>query len=57
MTPTFAAIRTLRGELVVNLCRTFAARGVAALGTVMLGVVLGRLYGAQGWGCSRWRRA
>ncbi|WP_157958856.1 oligosaccharide flippase family protein [Salinicola sp. RZ23] len=51
MTPAFAAIRSrLRGELVVNLCRTFAARGVAALGTVMLGVVLGRLYGAQGVG-------
>ncbi|GHB09919.1 lipopolysaccharide biosynthesis protein [Salinicola rhizosphaerae] len=40
----------IRGELFINLCRTFAARGVAALGTVLLGLVLGRLYGAQGVG-------
>lgn len=40
----------LRGELFVSLFRTFAARGVAALGTICLGVVLGRLYGAQGVG-------
>lgn len=40
----------LRGELFINLCRTFAARGIAALGTIFLGIVLGRLYGAQGVG-------
>lgn len=39
-----------RGELFVSLCRTFVARGVAALGTLLLGIVLGRLYGAEGVG-------
>ncbi|MDH4573254.1 lipopolysaccharide biosynthesis protein [Salinicola acroporae] len=43
-------VSRLRGELFVNLCRTFAARGIAALGTILLGVVLGRFYGAQGVG-------
>ncbi|MAM58879.1 MAG: hypothetical protein CMN25_16290 [Salinicola sp.] len=43
-------VSRLRGDLFVNLCRTFAARGIAALGTILLGVVLGRLYGAQGVG-------
>lgn len=40
----------LRGDLFLSLCRTFAARGIAALGTIFLGVVLGRLYGPQGVG-------
>lgn len=40
----------LRGELFLSLCRTFVARGIAALGTLFLGVVLGRLYGADGVG-------
>ncbi|WP_251976375.1 lipopolysaccharide biosynthesis protein [Salinicola avicenniae] len=39
-----------RGELFLSLCRTFVARGIAALGTLMLGIVLGRLYGAAGVG-------
>lgn len=40
----------LRGELFVSLLRTFTARGIAALGTLSLGIVLGRIYGAQGVG-------
>lgn len=43
-------MKRFRGELFLSLCRTFVARGVAALGALMLGVVLGRLYGAEGVG-------
>lgn len=40
----------LRGELALALARTFIARGIAALGVLLLGVVLGRHYGTQGVG-------
>ncbi len=40
----------LHGEMFLALARTFLARGIAALGTVLLGIVLGRLYGADGVG-------
>ncbi|KAA0017930.1 oligosaccharide flippase family protein [Salinicola corii] len=42
--------RRFRGELFLSLCKTFVARGIAALGTLFLGLVLGRLYGADGVG-------
>lgn len=52
---TLAQLRTrlgtrLRGELALALARTFIARGIAALGGLLLGAVLGRLYGPQGVG-------
>lgn len=40
----------LKGELVISLARTFIARGIAALGGLLLAVVLGRLYGPAGVG-------
>ena len=39
-----------KGELGLVLVRTFIARGIAAFGGVMLFIVLGRLYGAEGVG-------
>ena len=40
----------LKGELGLALVRTFIARGIAAFGGVVLFIVLGRLYGAEGVG-------
>ncbi|MDR5865936.1 lipopolysaccharide biosynthesis protein [Halomonas koreensis] len=40
----------LKGEMALALGRTFLARGIAALGSLALVVVLGRLYGAAGVG-------
>lgn len=40
----------LKGEMALTLGRTFLARGVAALGSLVLVVVLGRLYGPAGVG-------
>lgn len=40
----------LKGEMAIALGRTFMARGVAALGSLALVIVLGRLYGAAGVG-------
>lgn len=40
----------LRGELALALLRTFVARGIAAVGSFVLVIVLGRLYGAAGVG-------
>ncbi|MFC3283762.1 lipopolysaccharide biosynthesis protein [Litchfieldella rifensis] len=42
--------KRLKGELVISLVRTFIARGIAALGGLLLAVVLGRLYGPAGVG-------
>lgn len=47
---TRKAIARLKGEMVIALFRTFVARGVAALGSLLLVVVLGRLYGPEGVG-------
>lgn len=43
-------LQRLKGELALALIRTFIARGIAAVGGVLLFVVLGRLYGAEGVG-------
>ncbi|UYG06069.1 lipopolysaccharide biosynthesis protein [Halomonas sp. M4R1S46] len=40
----------LKGDLILPLARTFIARGIAALGGLLLVVVLGRLYGPAGVG-------
>ncbi|QNI02381.1 oligosaccharide flippase family protein [Halomonas sp. SH5A2] len=40
----------LKGEMALALGRTFLARGIAALGSLALVIVLGRLYGAVGVG-------
>ncbi|WP_161796802.1 lipopolysaccharide biosynthesis protein [Halomonas sp. HG01] len=40
----------LKGEMALTLARTFLARGIAALGSLALVVVLGRLYGSAGVG-------
>jgi O-antigen/teichoic acid export membrane protein len=45
-----ALLRRLKGELALSLIRTFVARGIAAVGGVLLFIVLGRLYGAEGVG-------
>lgn len=45
-----ALLQRLKGELALALVRTFVARGIAAVGGVLLFVVLGRLYGAEGIG-------
>jgi O-antigen/teichoic acid export membrane protein len=45
-----ALLSRLKGELALSLIRTFVARGIAAVGGVLLFVVLGRLYGAEGVG-------
>ena len=43
-------LQRLKGELALALIRTFIARGIAAVGGVLLFVVLGRLYGVEGVG-------
>ena len=43
-------LQRLKGDLALALMRTFVARGFAAVGGVLLFVVLGRLYGAEGVG-------
>ena len=43
-------LKSLKGELALALIRTFIARGVAAVGGIVLFIVLGRLYGAEGVG-------
>ncbi|MEC8333428.1 MAG: MATE family efflux transporter [Verrucomicrobiota bacterium] len=43
-------LQRLKGELALALMRTFVARGVAAVGGIVLFIVLGRLYGADGVG-------
>ena len=40
----------MQSELLFTLLKTFLARGVAAFGSLLLGVVLGRLYGPEGVG-------
>lgn len=42
--------RILQNELWVAFLRTSLARGIAASGSLLLGIVLGRLYGAEGVG-------
>lgn len=44
------AMARLKGEMALALFRTFVARGIAALGSLLLVVVLGRLYGPEGVG-------
>lgn len=44
------ARRLLRSELLASLPRTFVARGIAAGGSFILLIVVGRLYGAEGVG-------
>ncbi|WP_456267962.1 oligosaccharide flippase family protein [Kushneria sp. AK178] len=39
-----------KNELLLSLAKTFAARGIAALGGLILGVLLARLYGPSGVG-------
>jgi O-antigen/teichoic acid export membrane protein len=43
-------LQRLKGELALALMRTFIARGIAAVGGIVLFIVLGRLYGAEGVG-------
>lgn len=43
-------VKRLKGELALALICTFLARGIAAVGGIVLFVVLGRLYGAEGVG-------
>ena len=43
-------LQRLKGDLASALIRTFIAKGIAAVGGVLLFVVLGRLYGAEGVG-------
>jgi O-antigen/teichoic acid export membrane protein len=40
----------IKGEMALALIRTFIARGIAALGSLLFIVVLGRLYGPEGVG-------
>src|SRR5699024_1261734 len=42
--------RKLTGEISLALGRTAAARGVSAVGSLVLGVIIGRLYGTAGLG-------
>lgn len=42
--------KKMHGDMASALMRTFTARGVASLGSFVLIVILGRLYGAQGVG-------
>jgi len=43
-------LQRFKGELALALMRTFIARGIAAVGGIVLFIVLGRLYGAEGVG-------
>ncbi len=43
-------LQRLKGELALALMRTFIAKGIAAVGGIVLFIVLGRLYGAVGVG-------
>lgn len=43
-------LKRLKGELAHALIRTFIARGIAAVGGIVLFIALGRLYGAEGVG-------
>ncbi|EPC04144.1 hypothetical protein L861_02195 [Litchfieldella anticariensis FP35 = DSM 16096] len=43
-------VKRLKGELAISLARTFIARGIAALGGLLLAMILGRLYGPAGVG-------
>ena len=45
-----ALLQRIKGELALALVRTFVARGIAAVGGIVLFIVLGRLYGAEGVG-------
>lgn len=45
-----ALLQRIKGELALALVRAFVARGIAAVGGIVLFVVLGRFYGAEGVG-------